>query len=196
MKSGKRPLAHAAALVFLLAACDNAASHPGAKSPSAEGAAATGAQTTTTAADLARAGAQTPTVFGAGLAVSDAIASACGMQPRGQAKVASSHTNFDYDSAALAEEDRGILAEVARCLTDGALRGRAVTLVGRTDARGEPEYNMTLGESRADSVRRYMVDLGVGKDRMRSTSRGEIDATGTDEDGYRHDRRVELELAN
>ena len=55
---------------------------------------------------------------------------------------------------------------------------------------------MTLGESRASSVHRYMVDLGVGKERMTATSRGEMDATGTDEEGWRKDRRVDIELVN
>jgi peptidoglycan-associated lipoprotein len=53
---------------------------------------------------------------------------------------------------------------------------------------------MTLGGSRAEAVQRYLVDLGVGKDRMRATSRGEMDATGTDEHGWAQDRRVDIEL--
>lgn len=104
--------------------------------------------------------------------------------------------SFDFDSTALQEEDRQLLAQVAKCLTDGALRGKNVSLVGRADARGESEYNMTLGESRAFSVHRYMIDLGVGKERMKATSRGEMDATGTDEEGWRKDRRVDIELVN
>ena len=136
---------------------------------------------------------QVPAVWSQGLSVSDAIARACGIYARGDRK--QMEATFDYDSATLADDDRSLLAEVARCVSDGPLRGRRIALVGRADARGEPEYNMTLGESRADSVRRYMVDLGVGKEQMKATSRGEMDATGTDEAGYRHDRRVDLELA-
>jgi peptidoglycan-associated lipoprotein len=135
---------------------------------------------------------QKPAVWAPNLTVSDAIAKACGIAPRGDGK--QMQASFDFDSAALQEEDRKLLAQVAKCLSDGALKGKQVSLVGRADARGESEYNMTLGESRADAVRRYMVDLGVGKDRMKATSRGEMDATGKDEEGWRKDRRVDIEL--
>lgn len=133
-----------------------------------------------------------PLVETAGLSVSSEIARACGLsaRPDRQASV----PNFEFDSAALVPEDRTLLAEVAKCLTEGALRGRNVSLVGRTDARGEPEYNMTLGGSRADAVHRYFVDLGVARDRLSTTSRGEMDATGTDEKGWSLDRRVDIEL--
>ena len=55
---------------------------------------------------------------------------------------------------------------------------------------------MSLGESRAESVRRYLHDLGVQAERLRATSRGEIDATGTDEGSWARDRRVDIDLAN
>jgi len=130
-----------------------------------------------------------PPVQTSGLSVSDAIAKACGI-PAGKPATPS----FEFDSAALGEDDRAMLGLVAKCLTEGALRGRSVALIGRADPRGEPEYNMNLGGSRADSVQRYMVDLGVGKDKLHATSRGELDATGTDESGWAKDRRVDVEL--
>ncbi len=126
-----------------------------------------------------------------GVSVSALIAKACGLTPRGKTEL----PTFEYDSAALGAQDRELLADIARCLSEGALRGKNVVLIGRADARGEPEYNMTLGESRADAVHRYLVDLGVGRDRMRATSRGELDAIGTNEEGWAHDRRVDIELA-
>ena len=102
---------------------------------------------------------------------------------------------FDYDSNAIGEQDRVVLSAIAHCLSEGALKGRGLALTGRADPRGEPEYNMGLGESRADSVRRYLHDLGVQQERLRATSRGEIDASGTDEAGWARDRRVDIELA-
>lgn len=151
-------------------------------------------ETSTTSAALPPLGdgAQTPAVFSAGLSVSDAIAKACGIKPREARKT--SAPSFEFDSAALQESDREMLAEVAKCLTEGALKGRSVTLIGRADLRGEPEYNMTLGGSRADAVQRYLVDLGIGKGRTSATSRGALDATGSDEAGYAEDRRVDIEL--
>lgn len=140
----------------------------------------------------ATAGSKSSPVVTPGLHVSDAIARACGFESRATSGAAA--PNFDFDSAALGEADREMLGDVARCLTEGALRGKSVALVGRADARGEPEYNMILGGSRADAVHRYLVDLGVGRERMRATSRGELDATGMDESGWAHDRRVDIEL--
>jgi peptidoglycan-associated lipoprotein len=124
------------------------------------------------------------------LHVSNEIAHLCNL-PKQEAA-----TNFDFDSDAIGDADRVVLSALARCLSEGALKGRGLALVGRADARGEPEYNLSLGESRAESVRRYLHDLGVQAERLRATSRGELDATGTDEAGWAHDRRVDISLAN
>ena len=125
-----------------------------------------------------------------GLHVSDAIARACGLPQQ------ETRTSFDFDSATIGDDDKAVLAAVAKCLTEGALQGKSVSLVGRADPRGEDEYNMSLGGSRSDAVRKYMHDLGVQRERLGATSRGEIDATGTDEAGWARDRRVDIELAN
>ncbi len=136
-----------------------------------------------------------PAADGAGirtssLNVSDEIARLCGL------KQSSYAPNFAYDSASISDDDRAMLTALAKCLSEGALKGRGLTLTGRADARGEPEYNMSLGENRSDSVRRYLHDLGVKDDRLKATSRGELDATGKDEAGYAKDRRVDIALAN
>jgi peptidoglycan-associated lipoprotein len=136
------------------------------------------------AANTANAGVETN-----GLHVSDAIARACGL-PRTE-----SAPRFDFDSTTIAPEDRDLLAAIARCVVDGALRGQSLALVGRADPRGEDEYNMSLGESRADTVQRYLHDLGVRPDHVRATSRGKMDAKGTDEASWAVDRRVDIELA-
>ena len=101
---------------------------------------------------------------------------------------------FDFDSTSLSSSDRDVLEQVAKCLTVGPLKGRAVELVGRADPRGETEYNMGLGETRATSVKKYLGNLGVDGTKMTETSRGELDATGKDEEGWRRDRRVDLRL--
>jgi peptidoglycan-associated lipoprotein len=125
-----------------------------------------------------------------GLHISEAIVRACNLHK------APPPPMFAFDSATLAEQDREVLAEVAKCFSDGPLRGNSVALIGRADPRGEDEYNMSLGESRADSVRRYLHDMGVAPQRVRATSRGDIDAIGLDEDGWARDRRVDIELAS
>jgi peptidoglycan-associated lipoprotein len=125
-----------------------------------------------------------------GLHVSNEIARLCGLPQT------ASKTSFEFDSATINDDDRVVLSALAKCMSDGALRGRKVALTGRADARGEEEYNMALGGSRADAVRRYLHDLGVGQERLATTSRGELDATGTDESGWANDRRVDIAAVN
>lgn len=101
---------------------------------------------------------------------------------------------FDTDESDLTSQDTSILAQVATCLTNGPLAGRHVKLVGRADARGGTEYNFALGEHRASTVGQYLEKQGVQPVRINSTSRGELDATGTDETTMRDDRRVDILL--
>jgi peptidoglycan-associated lipoprotein len=101
---------------------------------------------------------------------------------------------FDFDSSNLSSQERDILAQVAKCVTTGPLAGKGLKLTGRADPRGEQEYNMNLGEHRATSVRKYLVGLGVPDGKMAETSRGALDATGTNETGWQNDRRVDISL--
>ena len=183
----------AASLGLMTLGCDKKATSPGAKTPATltQGELPTGPQ-----GPMGMNGAQMPppgqdsSVETSSLHVSDAIARACAL-PKEQ-----SQASFDFDSATISEDDKTMLVAIAKCLTEGALRGRGVALVGRADPRGEDEYNMGLGGSRSESVRKYLHDLGVHDDRLRATSRGEIDATGRDEAGWARDRRVDIELAS
>jgi peptidoglycan-associated lipoprotein len=124
------------------------------------------------------------------LSVSGDIATACGL------KIAPSQATpkFDYDKDDLTAEDRAVLDQIAQCLTSGALKGRAVSLIGRADPRGTEEYNLGLGSRRAHSVSQYLGRLGVQPPQMGVTTRGALDATGMDEDGWREDRRVDIQL--
>lgn len=101
---------------------------------------------------------------------------------------------FDFDRSDLGEEDNDLLAQIATCVTTGPLRGRSLTLVGRADSRGESEYNMALGDRRASSVGQYLTALGVAGTRLTESSRGKLDAMGTDEPGWQRDRRVDVLL--
>lgn len=124
--------------------------------------------------------------------VDDAILQACNLKfsnPEAAPK-------FDFDSEQLTEGEKAVLEQVAKCLTTGPLKGRSVDLVGRADPRGEMEYNMTLGAKRARAAHTFLAGLGVASDKMFDTSRGELDATGTDEEGWRKDRRVDIKLRN
>lgn len=186
--SSLAPLASMGGLALaLMAGCaDQKAATSPAKTANDVSSPATAMQATPSASPAATGpGLETPALH-----VSNEIARLCNL-PKQEAA-----PTFDFDSDAIGDQDRTVLSALARCLSQGALQGRGLALTGRTDPRGEPEYNMSLGESRADSVRRYLHDLGVQEERLRATSRGEIDATGTDENGWAHDRRVDIDLAN
>lgn len=103
---------------------------------------------------------------------------------------------FEYNDTDLLAEDRQILQQVAECVLRGPLQGRNVGLVGRADPRGTAEYNLGLGNRRAESVRTYLERLGVPASRLSPTTRGDLDARGKDEAGWQLDRRVDLKLVN
>jgi peptidoglycan-associated lipoprotein len=100
---------------------------------------------------------------------------------------------FDFDRSDLRASDRSVLDQVARCVTSGPLKGRALHLVGRADPRGEQEYNMALGSSRAASVGQYLQSLGVPGTEISQSSRGALDASGTSEATWELDRRVDID---
>lgn len=102
---------------------------------------------------------------------------------------------FRFDSSRLTAFDQGPLNAVAVCFTSGPMAGRSLSLIGHADPRGTSDYNLTLGQSRADAVGSYFAGRGLGRGHVATTSRGAMDATGTDETGWAHDRRVDVELA-
>lgn len=101
---------------------------------------------------------------------------------------------FPFDSARLTAFDDPPLDAVATCFTRGPLAGRQMQLIGHADPRGAADYNMTLGQSRADSVATYLETRGLHSTAVTTTSRGAMDATGRDETGWAHDRRVDVLL--
>lgn len=103
---------------------------------------------------------------------------------------------FDFDSAELLPEDVRVLDQVATCFTTGPLKGRHVSLIGRADPRGTEGYNFALGAKRAHQVGEYLEHKGVAAQTVKETSRGDLDATGHDEGGWRVDRRVDLVLGS
>jgi peptidoglycan-associated lipoprotein len=118
--------------------------------------------------------------------ISDEIVKACGINEP--------DAYFAFDSANVRAEDSKVLQQVVTCFTSGPLKGRTLKLVGHADPRGDSDYNMTLGQSRADSVAGYMRSKGMDKGKTESTSRGAMDATGSDDPSWARDRRVDLML--
>ena len=99
---------------------------------------------------------------------------------------------FDYDKSAIKPEFYSILEAIADDLT--ANRGRYVRAVGHCDERGTNEYNFGLGERRAESVKSYLVALGIEAGRIRTLSKGEEEPgdPGHDEAAWAKNRRVEF----
>lgn len=99
---------------------------------------------------------------------------------------------FDYDRAEIKPEFVPIVAAHAKFLNGGA--NRRVRLEGHSDERGSREYNIGLGERRAQAVRRALMLQGVTEAQITTVSYGEErPATqGSDESAYSKNRRVEL----
>jgi peptidoglycan-associated lipoprotein len=102
---------------------------------------------------------------------------------------------FAFDSSNLTPEAIAALdAHIAVLKTTHS----AVRLEGHTDERGTREYNLALGERRANSVRDYMVLNGIATSRIEAISYGEERpvAFGSDEASWAQNRRVELVVVN
>ena len=99
---------------------------------------------------------------------------------------------FDYDSSEVKAEYREAVEAHATYLSRHP--DTIVTLEGHTDERGSREYNLALGERRANAVRRQMVLLGASAGQIRTVSYGEErpQAEGHDEQAYAQNRRVEI----
>jgi peptidoglycan-associated lipoprotein len=78
---------------------------------------------------------------------------------------------FPYDSAALTPEAQEILRQKAAWLQDNPTA--RVTIEGHCDERGTNEYNLALGEARAQSTKNYLIDLGISASRIGTISYGE-----------------------
>jgi len=122
------------------------------------------------------------------IAVAADIRAACG--------ISDEDAYFPFDSAALESKDIGPLNAIAKCFTTGPLKGRSMRLVGHADPRGSSEYNLVLGQRRADSVGGYLDHHGLAHSRVETTSRGSMDATGSDDAGWTRDRRVDVILGS
>lgn len=130
----------------------------------------------------------TPEASASDVHISDEIRTKCG--------ISDEDAYFAFNSASVATRDRTPLDQVAHCFTAGPLSGRAAKLVGHADPRGLSDYNMTLGQSRADAVGVYLTSHGMTKGKTQSTSRGAMDAVGTNEASWQHDRRVDIVLSD
>jgi peptidoglycan-associated lipoprotein len=103
---------------------------------------------------------------------------------------------FEFDSIRLTPEAQEILTQKARWLRENP--NATVTIEGHCDNRGTNEYNLALGEGRAQSAKTFLVDLGIDPSRLTTISYGEerpIDAEQTEE-AWARNRRGHFVIEN
>ncbi len=76
---------------------------------------------------------------------------------------------FDYDSAELDSDAQELLQDQVAWLKQHDV---SVTIEGHCDERGTREYNLALGEKRAQAVKNYLISMGVGSDKVSTISYG------------------------
>lgn len=99
---------------------------------------------------------------------------------------------FDFDSALITAESKPTVDLHAQLLSTNSQQ--RVQIAGHTDERGGREYNLALGQQRADAVSRALVLLGVDPSRIETVSFGEErpKAEGSDESSFQKNRRAEV----
>ncbi len=100
---------------------------------------------------------------------------------------------FEFDSTVLAPEARRVMDALAVCLRDTKASAR---IEGHCDESGTTDYNLALGQRRADAVSRYLVGLGVSPAKLRTLSFGEerpVDRSGSSAAATAN-RRAEIQV--
>jgi peptidoglycan-associated lipoprotein len=99
---------------------------------------------------------------------------------------------FDFDSYVVKDEFAPVVQANSKFLA--SKRDRKVTIQGNTDERGTAEYNLALGQKRAEAVRKSLAALGVPDSQMEAVSLGKEKpkATGHDESAWAQNRRADI----
>jgi peptidoglycan-associated lipoprotein len=139
--------------------------------------------------------ATTPTPPAPGAAATPAQPSAGAGASSGQAASADCglvRVHFPFDSSEVIPADRPLLEHAGTCLR--TQQGLRIVVEGNADERGTVEYNIALGQRRADAVRRYLEELGVSSTQLRTVSYGEEHPLCTEhsEDCWAKNRRAAL----
>ena len=99
---------------------------------------------------------------------------------------------FDYDSYAVREDGKSVVTNHGQFLTKN--QSRKILIQGNTDERGGREYNLALGQKRAEAVRKSLAAVGVADGQMEAVSLGKEKpkATGSDEASWAENRRADI----
>jgi peptidoglycan-associated lipoprotein len=103
---------------------------------------------------------------------------------------------FDYNEAGLSADAQAALSASATWLKGDTGKGYSLLVEGHCDERGTEQYNLALGDKRANTVKEYLVTLGVDGSRIRTVSYGEERPfdPGHDDSAWQHNRRGHLVL--
>ncbi|MEX2469578.1 MAG: peptidoglycan-associated lipoprotein Pal [Pseudohongiellaceae bacterium] len=153
----------------------------------------------TSETEEAATGAQTSTATGS--SSSSGSAQSSGASSRGQLTQEEIRTQaaleqttfyFDFDVAEFQQEDRQALVYHARDLASNP--NRRVRLQGHADERGTREYNIALGERRANNIMNFLIVNGASRSQLETVSYGEERpaVNGSTETAYARNRRVEI----
>ena len=121
------------------------------------------------------------------------VSSACNPLNPGAGEVIRLDTvAFDFNEFDLTVDARGLLDQGAQCLQQTP--GVTIVIEGHADDRGTVEYNMALGEKRANAVKTYLKNLGVSTSRMQTRSKGENEpmCSAETESCWARNRRVQF----
>jgi peptidoglycan-associated lipoprotein len=97
---------------------------------------------------------------------------------------------FAFDADLLETAARNEIERNVRCMRERNIE--SVHLTGHCDPRGTEEYNLALGDRRAQGVRQFVISLGIAADKVTASSMGEEMAQGMDEAAWSRDRRVDF----
>jgi peptidoglycan-associated lipoprotein len=98
---------------------------------------------------------------------------------------------FDFDQSAIKPSEREKLKNAKTYLETNP--GMRLLLEGHCDWRGTAEYNLGLGDRRANAVKKYLLSIGVAADKLEANSKGSLEAkTNADATTMEKDRRVDL----
>lgn len=100
---------------------------------------------------------------------------------------------FDFDRSYIRETERSVLNDTAKYLLQNP--SQRVLIEGHCDWKGTTDYNLALGDRRANSVKSYLVELGVTPSLIEILSKGDLDAVeGADDAARQLDRRADIIL--
>ncbi|MCY1010352.1 OmpA family protein [Nannocystis pusilla] len=96
---------------------------------------------------------------------------------------------FGFDNPNPEPADQEKLKALAECLKSNQAQ---LILEAHADSRGTEEYNIMLTDKRGVTVKEFLQNLGIDPSRMTVVSKGDLEATGTDDSGMKEDRRVDF----